>query len=140
MTWIDLLLDRWLVRGNVGARGERAAANYLRGAGYRILARNLRNRFGEIDILAQAPDGRALVVVEVKARALTDSPGRDIRPEIHVNGQKQRRLAALAAQVARRYKLTDRPIRFDVIGVDLPAGKGAKPVVRHHPCAFESRV
>jgi hypothetical protein len=35
-------------------------------------------------------------------------------------------------------RLTDRPIRFDVIGVDLV--KGGEPRVRHHVGAFESRV
>jgi putative endonuclease len=117
----------------LGARGERLAARHLRRAGYRILARNLRNRFGEVDLLALDPDGRTIVIVEVKA----GSDGA-VEPEVHLTRDKQRRLVALAAQVARRYRLTDRPFRFDLVAVDIP--HDGKPVIRHHVAAFESHV
>lgn len=120
--------------GGAGRRGERVAARHLKKQGYRVLAMNVSNRQGEVDILAEAPDGRTMVIVEVKASEQTeaDSP----RPEVHVNRAKQRQLAALATQLARRHRFTDRPIRFDVIGVDLCDGK--QPVVRHHEAAFEA--
>ena len=139
MSWIRTFLDRIKPNPSVGARGERVAARHLRRLGYRILARNLRTRGGEIDLLAQAPDRRTVVVVEVKSATARD-PGEapDPRPEEHVNYYKQRRLTALACQIARRYHLEDRPIRFDVIGVEFACG--AAPIVRHHPGAFESRV
>ena len=117
-----------------GARGERFAARHLKRQGYRILARNLRGRTGEIDILAQAPDGRTIVVVEVK----TSEGALDARvaPELRVGRDKQRKLAELAMEMTRRLRLTDRPVRFDVIGVSLmPDGKHQ---ARHHPAAFES--
>ncbi|MCC6580214.1 MAG: YraN family protein, partial [Phycisphaeraceae bacterium] len=60
-------IRRQLSRLATGQRGEQLAAQYLRRQGYRILARNLRFRFGEIDLLAMAPDGLTVVVVEVKA-------------------------------------------------------------------------
>lgn len=123
----------------VATVGEHLAAQHLKRGGYRVLSRNLRNRFGEIDILAEAPDQRTLLIVEVKTSASRDSPRDAVPPEVHVNHRKQRKLVALACQVARRYELTDRPIRFDVIGVDLtPDGRDA--VIRHHPGAFESHV
>ena len=131
---------------SVGQRGERAAARHLKKTGYRILARNLRNRFGEVDLLAQAPDGRTIVIVEVKAAviALEERNGSNRRnplPEEHVNAAKQRKLTALASQLARQHKLQDRPIRFDVVGVDLPpadAPGNPKPTIRHHEAAFEA--
>ncbi len=119
------------------ARGERIAANHLRKQGYRILARNISNAHGEIDIVAQAPDQRTVVIVEVKC-SLPDSHAGNPLPEVRVNEHKQRKLAALAGQLVRRFKLHDRPVRFDVVGVDLPR-KGEQPVVRHHVAAFESR-
>jgi putative endonuclease len=119
------------------AWGERIAAKHLRRQGYRILARNISNAHGEIDVLAEAPDGRTIVVVEVKS-SLPESHADNPRPEVRVNEHKQRKLAALAMQLVRRYKLQDRPVRFDVVGVDLPR-KGEQPVVRHHVGAFESR-
>lgn len=122
-----------------GVVGERLAARYLRRLGYRVLGRNLRNRFGEVDILAEAPDGRTIVVVEVKSRGgVADSGLDEESPERRVGVHKQRQLVALACQMTRRYRLTQRPIRFDVVGVDLP--QGAVPVIRHHIGAFQSHV
>ena len=120
-----------------GPAGEHAAARFLRRQGYRILARNCRNRFGEVDLLALAPDRRTLVLVEVKTRVGDQGPP----PEWRVGRDKQRKLTALAAQLARRHRLTDRPWRFDVIGVDLhPRHTKQPPTIRHHPAAFEARL
>jgi len=145
--WVDAARRRIARPRSLGERGERAAAAYLRKRGYRIRARNLTLKMGEIDLLADAPDGRTLVVVEVKA-------GRrdDIRPEVHVNTAKQRQLARLASHLVARFKLDDRPVRFDVIAVVFPpeAPAGAhpestpqriargEPEIRHHEHAFES--
>ena len=49
--------------------GERAAERFVRALGYRVVARNWRNpadRRDEADLLALSPDGRTLVIVEVK--------------------------------------------------------------------------
>ncbi|MBB6429441.1 YraN family protein [Algisphaera agarilytica] len=117
-----------------GRAGEHLAAQHLKKHGYRVLARNLRNRFGEIDLLALAPDGRTVVVVEVKAGSANER----FPPELHVTPAKQRKIVALTAQLARRYRLTDRPFRFDVIAVEFP--EQGDPVIRHHVGAFASRV
>jgi putative endonuclease len=126
-------LTRWLADTPLGAKGERLARRYLKRHGYRPLATNLRNRFGEIDLLVEAPDRRTLVLVEVKAGA-----GSALPPEVHVTRDKRRRLTALAAQLLRRYRLTHRPLRFDVVIVHW--SKGEKPDIRHYPGAFESHV
>ncbi len=92
-----------------------------------------------MDIVAEAPDRRTVVVVEVKSsasRRVGTGVAWELQPEVHVDGRKRRRLAYLAAQWARRYGFTDRPIRFDVVGVEFQPGQ--KPVVRHHVAAFES--
>ncbi|MBI3622281.1 MAG: YraN family protein, partial [Nitrospirae bacterium] len=49
-----------------GRAGEAEAARHLQRAGYRIVARNYRTRFGEIDLVAY--DAAVLAFVEVKAR------------------------------------------------------------------------
>ena len=116
-----------------GAIGEAAAAKHLKQNRYRILARNLRNRFGEIDIVALTPGGNTLVIVEVKAAIASDA-----LPELRVDHHKQRRLTALAAQLLRRYRMTQTPVRFDVIAVTLP--DQGKPQLRHHKAAFESHI
>lgn len=51
---------------DLGILGEDLAAKFLKKNGYKILERNFRSRFGEIDIVAQEKD--VLVFVEVKTR------------------------------------------------------------------------
>ncbi|MEM6757194.1 MAG: YraN family protein [Planctomycetota bacterium] len=116
-----------------GRRGERLAARHLKKNGYRVLARNLRSRHGEIDLVAASPDG-AVVVVEVKAGAANPT----FPPELHVTPAKQRKLVALAAAMLRRHRLTQRRIRFDVVAVEFP--DAGPPRLRHHAAAFESHV
>ena len=57
---------------SLGRRGEDLAAAWLTANGFRIRARNLRTRVGEIDILADHE--RLLVAVEVKTRTRHAAP------------------------------------------------------------------
>jgi putative endonuclease len=114
-----------------GQRGERAAERWLRQHGFRVLKRNLRVGDDEADLIARDPDGRTIIIVEVKTRTDADSV-----PEERIDQRKQFRLARLAANLQRRRGYRDRPLRFDVIAVNLPPH--GDPVVRHIPGAFES--
>lgn len=129
-------LRRLLARADTspGAQGERLAERHLKQQGYETLARNLRSRAGEIDLLMLGPDGKSVIFVEVK----TAKPNRSssIPPEHRVGKQKQRKIATLAARLIAKHKLTGRPIRFDVVGVDLHDDRDAE--IRHYPGAFES--
>ena len=58
---------------------EAAAAAALRAVGLRVVARNVRTRYGEIDLLCRR--ARAWVAVEVKARHDHPAPERCARPE-----------------------------------------------------------
>ncbi|MEM1355529.1 MAG: YraN family protein [Planctomycetota bacterium] len=116
-----------------GRRGEDAAAGFLKKQGYRVIARNLKDRLGEIDLLCLSPDGNCLVIVEVKS-ALADAAGPS--PELRVGRQKQRKLTALAMRLAQRHRLAGKAIRFDVIGVTLCDQQ--QPQVRHYIGAFEA--
>ncbi|MEM6256959.1 MAG: YraN family protein [Planctomycetota bacterium] len=119
---------------NPGEQGERLAEQHLKKQGYKTVARNLRSRLGEIDLLMLGPDGRLLVIVEVKtARADRQS---SVPPELRVGKEKQRKIASLAAKLIAKHSLTSRPIRFDVVGVDLHNDRA--PEVRHYMGAFES--
>ena len=119
---------------STGERGERIAEKHLKKQGYRMIARNLRSRHGEIDLFMLGPDKRTLVFVEVK----TAQPDRqsNVPPELRVGQQKQRKIAALAARLIAKHKLTGRPVRFDIIGVDLHDDR--EPDLRHYVGAFES--
>ena len=68
--WFRQLLSA--VRGakkQLGNRGEIEAARFLERLGYKILHRQLRSRFGELDLVALDKD--TIVFVEVKTRAST---------------------------------------------------------------------
>ncbi|MEX2213335.1 MAG: YraN family protein [Phycisphaeraceae bacterium] len=136
MNVLRRILSHWFGPVNYARRGEKLAAKFLKKKGYRILARNLRLKHGEIDLLAEAPDGRTIVVVEVKS-STPDAKAGNPRPETHVNAAKERQLAMLAMQVVKLHRLQDRPVRFDVIGVDMRSDGSVE--IRHHESAFESK-
>lgn len=57
-----------------GQKGEEAASKFIQKKGYRILERNFKIRYGEIDIIALEPSRKGekistLVFVEVKTRS-----------------------------------------------------------------------
>lgn len=113
----------------LGAWGEKQAERALRRRGYRTLLRNAAAPAGEADLVMRAPDGRTVVIVEVKARWETDRPGP--RPESGITRTKARRLVAVARQLARRHGWGSLPIRIDVVAVERPRD-GRPPVIRHH--------
>lgn len=100
--------DRKIKR--LGKQGENAACRYLKRSGYKIIERNYKTRFGEVDIIAQKED--TIAFIEVKTR-LTDKFG---APAEAVTFAKQRKYA-LAAQLYFSQCEDDCIIRFDVIEV-----------------------
>ena len=93
--------------------------------GYRILARNFRTRFGELDLVAA--DERTLVFCEVKTRLSGTSRG-PAGPLDAIGTRKRDRLRRMARQWLAETAAVDRPrpenLRFDAIGVILtPAGR-----------------
>jgi len=103
-------------RQRLGQTAEELAAARLEAAGWQILDRNARTRFGELDIVAL--DNADLVFVEVKAGTEGAALGPE-RPVLAVNPRKQRRVRRLATAwlTERRDGLRYRAIRFDAIGV-----------------------
>jgi putative endonuclease len=83
--------------GRLGRRGERVAARYLRRRGLAVLARNVRARHGEIDLVAQ--DGPSVVFVEVKSRTI--GPG-DERTGLEKIDRRKRAALRRAASFWRR--------------------------------------
>lgn len=118
-----------------GSQGEQLACGHLQKQGCHLLARNVRTRRGEIDILALSPDRQTVLVVEVKTSQ--HQPTSTRRPEHRVDARKQQRLLAASVQVLKQYHQVDKPVRFDVIAVELV--EHGKPIIRHSPGAFESR-
>ena len=93
-----------------GHRAEWLAALWLMLKGYRILGFRLKNRAGEIDILARR--GRVLAVVEVKRRATLEAALSALTP------RQTARLVAAAQQVAHgRKALQSLDIRLDIVAL-----------------------
>lgn len=103
---------RWRRARGAGGRGERAAARWLARRGYELLGRNVRLGRIEADLVLMAPDGRTLVVAEVK----TLSSNR-MHPFERVDATKRRRLERFAALLMRQPEHRGRGVRFDIVGV-----------------------
>jgi putative endonuclease len=110
-------------RRTLGLHGEQIAAEHLQRLGYEVLARNVRTRHGEIDIVAR--EQAALVFVEVKTRCVRSSTS-EAQPLAGVHPYQRLRLRRLASAwlAARRgAKSGDAvhftTIRFDAIGVSV---------------------
>lgn len=114
-----------------GSRGERIAARHLKAEGYRVLARNLRNRTGELDLVCLDPDRRTIVVVEVKTRTLREGETRaTYAPELAVNPAKQRKLVSATRELMRSRRWSGRRVRIDVVAVEID--QRGRAAVRHH--------
>lgn len=101
-----------------GSAAEQLAADYLQAQGMLILARNLRCRAGEIDLVGL--DDRVLAIVEVRQRARSDFGG----AFASVTRRKQRKIIR-----ATRYFWQRQPrwrihvMRFDVLALEgVPDG------------------
>ncbi len=115
----------------LGAAGEDAAAAWLEARGYQILARNVRSRYGEIDLVVRL--GGVVVFVEVKSR----TSARFGHPAEAVAARKQRRLAHLAAAYLQGAGLEGCEVRFDAIAVRL-GRSGHIFGIEHFPDAFQA--
>src|SRR5436305_7241505 len=124
--------DRRIPRG---ALGERIAADHLKRNGYRILARNFRTRYGELDLVAA--DERALVFCEVKTRVARGMSG-PATPLEAIGPAKRRQLRRMAREWFADTHVprpATRRARFDAIGVLLSAA-GSVLAIEHVEDAF----
>lgn len=100
-------------QARLGSSGERVAAHLLETRSYRILARNWRCAYGEIDLIAE--ESAEVVFVEVKTRR-----GRSLgAPEEAITPRKRRNLLAAAQTYLAEQGIEQRPYRFDVVAVEL---------------------
>ncbi len=94
----------------LGSRGEGKARRYLKRNGWKILEKNYKNPFGEVDIIAQKED--VIAFIEVKTR-LSDKYG---QPSEAVTENRKRKyiLAANYYFTGREIEVT---VRFDIIEI-----------------------
>ncbi len=104
----------------LGNKGEDLACEYLQKNYYQIIGRNVRLKYGEIDIIAAKSDD--IILVEVKTKQNFDQG----LPEEMVNITKQNKLRLLARALAQKYD--EKNIRIDVIAIDFSKNK---PKINH---------
>jgi putative endonuclease len=126
-------LRSWLAerfpKKSLGASGEDAAARFLKRLGYRILARGVDSRLGELDIIAV--DGRTVVFVEVKTRT---SSGAGL-PADAIDSLKERRMTQAALAYLKTHNLLQHAARFDVVAITWPQDS-RRPTIEHYKNAF----
>jgi putative endonuclease len=106
-------------RKDLGAFGERVAAHRLRASGMTVVARNVRTRAGEIDLVAH--DGDDVVFVEVRTRRAV--PGLAAES---LGSLKLRRMWQCAMEYCEAASISPERARVDVVSIDLePGGRAA---------------
>jgi len=115
-------------RGRLGRSGEDLAAAHFQRLGFRVLARNVRTREGELDLVVC--DGETIVFVEVKTRSASSALARedpDRAPLAWLRERQRvriRRLARAWLADPSQERPRARTLRFDAVGVLLDARGG----------------
>jgi len=117
----------------LGDDGERLAAERLAGAGWTILARNLRLGRDELDLLALDPGPPpALVVVEVRYRGRRDFGLAEETLDHRKRAALRRAVGALlgVGLLPDGTSLPTASLRVDLVAIDT--GPDGRPSIRHH--------
>jgi putative endonuclease len=116
-------------RAALGGAGERLAAGWLEARGYRVVARNWRCAYGELDLIAEEAD--ELVFVEVKTRRGVAHGA----PEEAITARKRVHLIDAAQWYLVEHQREAQAWRIDVIAIQLD-GRGRLTDVRHYRSAI----
>lgn len=114
-----------------GRDGESAAVAFLKKKGYRILEQNFRSKVGEIDIIAE--QGGTLVFIEVKARAHHEFG----HPFNALTLAKRKKIIQTAQSFLAKKKISDKPMRFDVVGLTSDPESPDSWQIEHLENAFQ---
>lgn len=118
-------------KSEVGRVGEDLACEYLMNNGYKIIERNYRQKWGELDIIAKDPDG-TLVFVEVKTMRQNNSAIAALNPEDNLTAAKLIKLQRTAQLFAgKQFNLIDenKGWRIDLVGICLTVNNHT---IRHY--------
>ena len=104
----------------LGQVAEDIAAQYLLSLGWKVIARNVRNDYGELDIVAYDTSTKPeeLVIVEVRARTLGKMQG----PLESIGSRKLRTLLRAANQYVENIEWSGF-WRIDVVGITMNSKK-----------------
>lgn len=112
-----------------GFLGENLGITYLLQNQYRIIIRNYRKKWGEIDIVAYDKKTKETVFLEVKT--ITEHNFSQILPEEELTEVKIRKLKKVILSFLSQYHLEDKPWRFDFLAIAIQKDS-SKPDIRHY--------
>lgn len=112
-----------------GDKAEALAARHLEGRGMKIIARNHRDRTGELDIIAL--EGKTLCVIEVRSRWEPSA----YLPEQGLGPGKIKKLYKTTARLLQKHRLSRLPVRMDLMVIDWAAGN---PEIRFYPASISA--
>lgn len=118
-----------ITKGSIGKIGEDLAYEYLVNKGYKVIERNYRTKWDEIDIIARARD-KTLVFVEVKT--LRVSPG-GLMPEDNLTADKLRKISRACQLFANQRPRLIKEVmgwRIDLVAVAIDQGGASE--IRHY--------
>ena len=101
----------------VGKLAEDYAVRLLSSKGYKIIDRNFRSRFGEIDIISIKDN--CLIFSEVKARWSLKFG----KPEEAVTAGKIRKITKTAEYYSMLHPLHPKSLRIEVVSLEIEDGK-----------------
>lgn len=113
-----------------GQIGEEYTVKFLRRNKCRILERNMRNKYSEIDIIAENKE--YIIFVEVKTRTGEGTP----RPADSVNLRKQQMILKAAKYYLTYSNQSNKQPRFDVAEVYLTEDKNKPYKINYIENAF----
>lgn len=105
----------------IGAWGEDIAAKWLAENGNKIIARNVRTPYGEIDIIAKKGD----IIIFVEVKTLTSS--QNFFPEHNITTRKREHILNAAQHYTAEHKID----HWQVDVITIEGRPGLIPVITH---------
>ena len=116
---------------DIGMIGEKYAVEYLLLEGYKILERNFRNRFSEIDIIALDRDILVFIEVKTKTSLKFGQPYEEV-----TKGKLKKIKRGVQYYLLLRKKYVNYKMRLDVLSVLLNNDKGLEKLKHYKNLDF----
>lgn len=94
-----------------GEKGEGIAKNYLIKSGYKIIEKNFRTNFGEIDLICEKDS--SIIFIEVRTKRESDF----LLPEESITKRKIKHIKLASLEYLSRLKKVYKEIKFEFIGI-----------------------
>lgn len=117
-------------RKELGSKGEDIAVRFLKKKGYKIIKRNYKCKYGEIDIIAERDNITAFIEVR------TMQAEKFGIPQDFITNIKTDHISKSALNYIKEENLFDRSCRFDLMAINL-SDTLSEPKIEHIENAFE---